>query len=90
VTGDEVGVVANRGPDAGRAALLVDGAAVALMDLWAAEPGGPEIVHVATLAPGPHTVAIQPTDSADPGSTGTAVDVTGFVTITGGAPAQSG
>ncbi len=82
VEGRQVGVIARRGPDLGRAAVLVDGEAVGLVDLYAPIAGGPEIVHVADLSPGsPANVALQPTGTSDAESTGTAVLVDGFVTL---------
>jgi hypothetical protein len=81
VSGDQVGVVARRGPDAGRAAVLLDGEALGLVDLYAAVPGGPELVYVADLPGGSHSVELAGTGGADPASTGTAVDVEGFVTL---------
>jgi lysozyme len=77
----EVGVIARRGPDRGRAALLVDGQSVALIDLYAPEAGEPEVVEVIALAPGQHSLAIEPTGSSDPASTGVAVEVEGYVTL---------
>jgi GH25 family lysozyme M1 (1,4-beta-N-acetylmuramidase) len=82
VEADEVGVIARRGPDAGRAALLVDGESVALINLYAPEDSGPEVVHVIALAPGRHSLALEATGSSDPESTGTAVTVEGFATLT--------
>jgi len=81
VEADEVGVIARRGPDAGRAALLVDGEAVALIDLYAPEVTDSEVVHVIALADGPHSLAIEATESSDPASTGVEVTVEGVATL---------
>ena len=82
VEGRQVGVIARRGPDLGRAAVLVDGEPVGLVDLYAPIAGGPEIVHVADLSPGrPANVALKPTGTSHADSTGTAVLVDGFVTL---------
>jgi GH25 family lysozyme M1 (1,4-beta-N-acetylmuramidase) len=80
VSGDQVGVVARRGPDAGRAAVLLDGQPLTLIDLYAPEPSGPEIVYVADL-PGQASISVEPTGSSDPASSGSAVIVDGFATL---------
>jgi GH25 family lysozyme M1 (1,4-beta-N-acetylmuramidase) len=82
VTADQVGVIARRGPDAGRATVLLDGEAQALIDLYAPTAGGPELVFVTDLPPGEHTVAVEPTGSSHPASTGIDVAVDGFATLT--------
>jgi hypothetical protein len=82
VSGDEVGVIARRGPDAGRAAILLDGNATALIDLYAPEAGGPELVHVVTLPEGRHTISVEATETSDPASTGSSVVVEGYATLT--------
>ncbi|MEA2027212.1 MAG: hypothetical protein U9O18_11020, partial [Chloroflexota bacterium] len=83
VAGDQVGVIARRGPDAGRAAVLLDGEALGLVDLFAPEPSGPEVVFVTDLPPGSHGIEIEATGNADPASTGTTVSVDGFITLAG-------
>jgi GH25 family lysozyme M1 (1,4-beta-N-acetylmuramidase) len=82
VSGDEVGVIARRGPDAGRAAILLDGNATALIDLYAPEAGGPELVHVVALPDGRHTISVEATETSDPASTGRSVVVEGYATLT--------
>ena len=44
VQGRQVGVIAQRGPEAGRAAVMLDGEGVALVDLYAPVSTGPEVV----------------------------------------------
>ena len=83
VEGDQVGVIARRGPDAGRAAVLLDGEALGLVDLFAPAPSGPEVVFVTDLPPGGHSIEIETTGNADPSSTGTTVSVDGFITLAG-------
>ncbi len=83
VEGDQIGVIARRGPDAGRAAVLLDGEALALVDLYAPEPSGPEVVFVADLPPGSHSIEIETTGNADPASTGTDVSVDGLIILAG-------
>ena len=70
VEGDQVGVVATRGPDGGRAAVLVDGVAVGLIELYVPEMSGPEVVFVTDMTAGSHRIEVQPTGSADAASTG--------------------
>jgi GH25 family lysozyme M1 (1,4-beta-N-acetylmuramidase) len=84
VDGEQVGVIARRGPDMGRAAVLVDGQAEGLVDLYAPEPGGPEIVHVADLPSGAAVIAIEATGTSDAAATGTGIAIEGFVTLTSG------
>jgi lysozyme len=79
--GSQAGVVARRGPDGGRAALDLDGEPVALVDLYAPEAAGPEIVHVLDLPAGEHTLTLEPIGSSDPSSNGTVVAVEGFVSL---------
>ncbi len=81
VEGDQVGVIATRGPDAGRAAVLVDGVAVGLIELYVPQMSGPEVVFVTDLTAGSHRIEVQPTGSADAASGGTAVAVDGYVTL---------
>ena len=81
VRGDQAGLVARRGPDGGRAALTLDGEAVALIDLFAPEPGVSEVVHVLDLPDGEHTLSVEPTGTSDPSSSGVAVAVEGFVSL---------
>lgn len=81
--GRQVGVIARRGPDLGRAAVLIDGEPVGLVDLYAPLAGGPEIVHVVDLSAGsPASIMLEPTGTSHADSTGTAVIVDGFVTLT--------
>jgi len=74
VSGSEVGLIARRGPDAGRVAILRDGEAVGLLDLYAPTEEAPAVVWVAGLPAGEHTLEIEATDDSQP-----AVD--GFVTL---------
>lgn len=85
VEGRQVGVVARRGPDQGRAAVLLDGEPAALVDLYAPQPGGSEIVLVLDLEPGaPATISVEPTGTGDAASSGTVVSVEGFVLLQDG------
>ncbi len=84
VEGDQVGVIAQRGPDAGRAAVLVDGQAVGLVELYAPSPTGPEVVFVADLDGGRHSVTVEATGTSDPASAGTGITIDGFVTLATG------
>jgi GH25 family lysozyme M1 (1,4-beta-N-acetylmuramidase) len=78
----QVGIVAERGPDRGRAAVVVDGEAVGLVDLYAPIATGPEIVFVAeTGTDASQTVAVEGTGTADPASSGTGISIDGFVTL---------
>jgi lysozyme len=81
IAGEQIGVIASRGPDGGRAVVLLDGEAVGLVDLYAPEASGPEVVFVADLADGVHSVELEPTGTADAASTGSAVVVDGYVTL---------
>jgi GH25 family lysozyme M1 (1,4-beta-N-acetylmuramidase) len=82
VEGDQVAVVARRGPDAGRAAVLIDGEAHGLVDLYAPLPGEPELVYIADLASGATaTISIEATGTSHPEATGDSVAIEGFVTL---------
>jgi len=81
VEGDQVGVIAQRGPDAGRAAVIIDGQAVGLVELYAPNLTGPEVVFVADLDGGRHSVTVEATGTSDPASTGTGITIDGFVTL---------
>ena len=54
---------------------------MALIDLYAPEPGVPEVVHVLDLPDGEHTLSVEPTGTSDPSSSGVAVAVEGFVSL---------
>ena len=85
VEGRQVGIIARRGPDLGRAAVLVDGEAVGLVDLYAPVAGGPELVHVVDLEPGASaSIALEATGTSHPDSAGTAITIDGFVTLAAG------
>jgi GH25 family lysozyme M1 (1,4-beta-N-acetylmuramidase) len=81
VSGAEVGVIASRGPDAGRAAVLLDGEAIGLVDLYAATAERASVVFVAELPAGEHTISVEPTDSAEPGAVELGRIVESFVTL---------
>jgi hypothetical protein len=83
--GDQVGVVATRGPDGGRAAVLVDGTAVGLIDLYQPVASGPETVYVTGLEPGTEQlISVEATGTSDPASSGSGVVIDGFVTLASG------
>lgn len=84
VSGSQIGIIAQRGPDGGRASVSVDGQAVGLFDLYAAVAGGPEVVYIADLDGSDHQVSVEPTGTADPASTGTSVVIDGFVSLGAG------
>jgi hypothetical protein len=83
VEGTQVGVIARRGPDGGRVAVLLDGVAIGLADLYAAEETGPQVVFVAQLGAGSHVISVEATGSDDPAAGGSAVPVDGFVILSG-------
>ena len=74
VSGEQVGVIARRGPDAGRAAVLLDGEAVGLVDLYAESEEEAAVVFVAELPEGEHTISVADTDGA-------AITVDGFAAL---------
>ena len=91
VAGDQVGIVARRGPDLGRAAVHVNGDPIGLLDLYHPTPTGPEIVYVADLASeAPATISIEATGTADPDATGTDVAIDAFVTLSASAAGLDG
>ena len=85
VEGRQVGIIARRSPDLGRAAVLVDGDAVGLVDLYAPVAGGPELVHVVDLgSDAPASITLEATGTSHPDSAGTAIAIDGFVTLAAG------
>jgi GH25 family lysozyme M1 (1,4-beta-N-acetylmuramidase) len=82
VEGRQVGIIARRGPDRGRAAVRVDGEAIGLVDLYAPSTGEAEVVHVVDLVPGvPASITLEATGTSHPDSTGTAIAIDGLVTL---------
>jgi lysozyme len=81
VSGDEVGVIATRGPGGGRVAVLLDGQAIGLLELYALDDEPAAIVFVADLPAGEHTISVEPTDESGVTLGGVAA-VDGFVTLT--------
>jgi lysozyme len=81
IAGAQVGVIASRGPDGGRAVVRLGGEVVGLVDLYSPEVTGPEVVFVADLAAGSHSIELEPTGTADAASAGSAVIVDGYVTL---------
>jgi GH25 family lysozyme M1 (1,4-beta-N-acetylmuramidase) len=83
VTGDEAAIVAMRGPAGGQATVSLDGEAVATVDLYAAEPGGPEVVATVGIVPGTrHVLSVTPDGTAVEGASGTDVAIDGFLVLT--------
>jgi len=80
VSGDEVGIIARRGPEAGRAVVLLDGDALGLVDLYAATEQGPAVVFVADLPAGEHAITVESTADDDPALCNR-LAVEGFVTL---------
>jgi hypothetical protein len=82
VQGDQVGVIAERGPDRGRAAIVLDGEPLGLVDLYAPEPSGPQVVYVTGLQPDAlQQVSVEATGTSDPSATASSVVIDGFVTL---------
>jgi len=85
LAGDQVGVMAVRGPDRGRANVLLDGEPVGLVDLYAPEATGPELVLVVDLASGARQrISVEATGDRDPAASGGSVAIEGFVTLATG------
>ena len=85
VEGEQVGIIARRGPDGGRAAITIEGEQVGSVELYAPEALGPEVVFVAELTPGQtRTISVMQMSEADPPAGGEPARVEGFVTLTGG------
>ncbi|MEX1334299.1 MAG: hypothetical protein AB1Z66_03280, partial [Candidatus Limnocylindrales bacterium] len=74
VSGAQVGIIARRGPEAGRMAVLLDGEPLGLVDLFAEVEEEPAIVFVGEMAEGEHTISIEATD-------GSTLSVEGFATL---------
>jgi hypothetical protein len=81
VEGDQVGVIARRGPDGGQATIVLDGQQVGTVELFAPEALPPEVVYVTGLSPGQaRTISVVPLSGAEPASGGSA-GVDAFVTL---------
>jgi hypothetical protein len=78
----QIAVVMATGPAAGRATITVDGGSASTVDLYAATPGYRRMVLTsAVLGSGTaHTVVVRPTGTKNAASSGTRVDLDGFVT----------
>jgi hypothetical protein len=61
--------------------VLIDGEAAGLVDLYAPQVSGPEVVFVADLTAGSHDIVLEPTGSADAASSGTALTIDGYVSL---------
>jgi len=79
-TGTEVALLAGVGPDRGQVSIAVDGRAAQIVDLYA--PSAQQAMLVGTvsgLAAGTHTVTVNVLTTRNAASSGTRVDVDGFV-----------
>jgi hypothetical protein len=81
VTGKSVAIVAAVGPDRGKARISVDGVAVATVDLYAATAKLGQVVSVANLTSGAHTVEVKVLGTRNVASTGTRVDLDALVVL---------
>ncbi len=81
VSASQVGVVARRGPEAGRVAILRDGETVASLDLYAPDEEAAAVVWVGGLPSGEHTVSVEPIDDLER-TDDLESAVEGFVTLT--------
>lgn len=78
-----LGWVATKGPDRGRATVMVDGVIKATIDLWAPEVEPARIVYATSFSgTRSHTISVSATGRKQKRSTGTKVTVDGFVAIT--------
>ena len=76
-TGDQVGLLATRGPGRGRIRVRIDGHTVATIDLRASSTSVRRVVFVRSLGNGEHTIEVLHVKRAD-GRTGR-VDIDGFL-----------
>jgi lysozyme len=82
VLGDEVGILATRGPDRGWARVAIDGEQAAEVDLYAPVAGGSEVVLVVGLDPGrEHVVTVTPAGRASPGSSADTIAIDGLAIL---------
>jgi subtilisin family serine protease len=80
-TGSQVAWIASRGPDRGRAKVIVDGALVATVDLYRASRQHRQVMFLASWdTPGAHTIKIQVVAKGGQ-SSGPRVDLDAFVTL---------
>lgn len=80
-TGRQVQWVSSLGPNRGRAQVLVDGAAVETVDLYAAATTARHVAHTSTVSPGSHTIQVRVLGTKRAASTGTRVDVDAFLVV---------
>ncbi len=74
-----IDLITYRGPDQGRAWILVDGSYQGTLDLYAPSPTYQVVETFAGLGNTPHSIVIIPNGQHNPASSGTAVRVDGFV-----------
>ncbi len=80
---DRLALITYRGPDQGRAAVLIDGAFQAIIDNYAPAPQYQRVVLYSGLAPTQHVIQVVVLGQANPASSGTQVRVDGFLAVGG-------
>jgi len=81
--GSDFAIVSTKKPNRGRAAVLLDGKRVAIIDLYARRPQTRTIVYAASFpAAGRHTIALQATGTKSRPSKGKRVDLDAFLVLT--------
>jgi len=84
-SGTDLAVVSSYGPDRGRAAVLVDGVRVAVVDLYRATRGYRQVVFQMHLpAGGEHVAVVQLLRKRNAASSGSRVDLDALITMDGG------
>jgi GH25 family lysozyme M1 (1,4-beta-N-acetylmuramidase) len=79
--GAQVALVAQRGPSGGQAEVVLDGAVVATVDLYAATTSARRLVFVSDVQPGAHVIVVRSLGKGQAASQGTAVELDAFVVL---------
>ena len=77
-TGRQVALISSTGPNRGKAQILIDGTAVATVDLYAATLRQRQLVFVRDVPQGTHTITVKVLGTKNAASTGVRVDVDGI------------
>ena len=83
VTASDLAIVSTRGPDRGKARVVLDGKAVASLDLYAKATMAKQVIYAVSFpSAGKHTIALVALGKKNPKATGTRVDLDAFLALT--------
>jgi hypothetical protein len=83
LTASDLAIVSSRGPDRGKAKVLLDGKAVATLDLYSRTTRAKQVVYAVSFpSAGKHTLALVALGSKNAKAKGTRVDLDAFLALT--------